>query len=97
MIAERTGSGGPSDPPGHFDEAKRAAWCAILAAAPPVVRRTDARFLELVAERLADHWRCPHGPAVRELYRDLGQFFVPMRERRRLLFPRRLPAPRHQH
>jgi hypothetical protein len=65
------------------------AWRDIVAAAPDVLRAIDAPFLAMLSVSLS-LWRCgERGESARELYRALGQAFIPMRERRRLLFPER--------
>jgi hypothetical protein len=66
------------------------AWADIVAAAPDVIRSVDALRLAPLAIQLAD-WRAGRRAAlqVRLMYRELGVFFVPMRARRRLLFPDR--------
>jgi hypothetical protein len=91
LIAQYTGREDVGDPPPELPAGARQVWFQLLAAAPPVVRLTDARMLALVCERIAD-WRGGRLPGqVRELYRDLGLFFVSMPVRRQLLFPDRPP------
>jgi hypothetical protein len=88
LFAQRPGPPvGP--PPERLSAVEVEAWRDILAAAPDVFRRTDAHFLELVARTLAS-WRSGHRDrgSLRLLYRMLGNAFMPMYRRRKLLFPR---------
>lgn len=87
LIAQRPGPAlGP--PPPHLNDDEVAAWNDLVRAAPDVLRFSDSLFLGIVATSLA-MWRAGDRElwSVREIYRDLGRCFIPMRERRRLLFP----------
>lgn len=77
-------------PPEHLAPAVLAAWHDIARAAGVPLTSLDCFWLEMCARLLA-HWRTGGGDRVylREAYRWLGQGFVPMSERRRLLFPDR--------
>lgn len=75
-------------PPPRLDEAECDAWRDIAAAsAIPLIDRDDLA-LQIVAATVV-HVR--RGGAtrefVREAYRQLGDYFIAMPERRRLLFP----------
>lgn len=103
LMAQRPGAPlGP--PPVRLSPEQVQAWHDILAASPDVYRRPDAMWLELCASSLAS-WRkvlqaYAFNPAlcgsreqmrahVRFCYRVLGDGFMRMSERRRLLFPER--------
>lgn len=90
LIAQLPGP--PLDPPPEWLTSEQVrAWNEVVAAAPgDVFRLSDTMFMECVACCLSQ-WRAGFlGPEwVRELYRMLGKCFIPMRERRRLLFPER--------
>jgi hypothetical protein len=80
-------------PPDWLDADEVRAWCDIVGAAPDVLRISDGRALAVTSSYLA-RWqsgcRDPEYVNIRELYRQLGLFFLPMRELRRLLFPERM-------
>lgn len=79
------------DPPSFlsFDEVR--AWRDIVAAAPVGILRCVHGFeLPMAAMDLAWWRRVREQFGVREMYRKLGIYFIPMRERRRLLFPDRV-------
>lgn len=74
-----------------LDANQRRAWDDIIAACPDVLGESDAVFMDACATTLS-LWRTgslidPTWP--RELYRMFGHLFMPMHERRRLLFPDR--------
>lgn len=80
-------------PPKHLSRKEKAAWRDIIAAAPPdIFRWMDDLGLGLAASTV-ERWRS----GIREpgllllAYRLLGDCFVPIRARRRLLFPDRPP------
>lgn len=92
LMAQRKGKPlGP--PPERFGPAELAAWNDIVAAAPPVFHWSDSIYLEMLSIALTS-WRKGGLPNewTRLMYRMLGDCFVPMRERRRLLFPDRVRA-----
>jgi hypothetical protein len=66
------------------------AWHDIVGAAPDVLRAMDNSFVAATAT-LLQRWRSGgREPGLLHLaYRMLGNCFIPMRERRRLLFPER--------
>jgi hypothetical protein len=74
---------------------QRQAFRDILRATHTVFLRIDEPSVTLLAMELAQ-WRAGERAElpVRQMYRNLGRFFVPMPERRRLLFPDRPPRPR---
>ena len=78
-------------PPDHLGSAAVAAWRDVVREIPLRPTGSDAISLELIAIMLAV-WRS--GRHEREpvlaLSRTLGDFFVPMAARRRLLFPDRI-------
>jgi hypothetical protein len=90
FIASTTGE--PlGEPPLALNQRQRRAWDDVVAACPDVLRRSDAIYIDCLARLLAD-WRSGDlsGPGwPRILYRMFGQAFMPMTERRRLLFPDR--------
>jgi hypothetical protein len=90
LIAQADRSPALGPPPDHLGEAERWAWRDIVAACPDVLRSPDAAYLEMIARTLAA-WRAGSGDRdfLRLLYRMLGDLFVPLRARRRLLFPDR--------
>ena len=70
---------------------ERRAWDDIVSACPDVLRAPDVIFVDMLARNLA-LWRAGAliDPAwLRLMYRNLGRVFMPMSERRRLLFPDR--------
>lgn len=78
----------------------RQAWGDLVAAAPPVLRSPDEGALAMTAVALS-RWRLARtGGApldaewLRLLYRMLGDFFVPIAARRRLLYGTSVPASR---
>lgn len=73
-------------PPEHLTAAQAQAWRDIVAAAPAALRRPDEIALELAARSLAA-WRAGDrtNDLRKSIYRWLGDFFVPMAARRRLL------------
>jgi hypothetical protein len=75
-------------PPDRLTAEELRAWRDVSAAAPDLFRRRDRKFVELLAVCLAQ-WRSGYRDFgfLRVLYRMLGHCFIPMRERRRLLFP----------
>jgi hypothetical protein len=78
-------------PPEWLDAREAQAWHDVVAAAPDVLRISDEIFLEIVARELVDWRNGRREPGfARTMYRDLGRCFIPMRERRRLLFPQRM-------
>lgn len=77
------------DPPARLTIEQKRAWSDIAKTCPDVLRRSDSIWLELCAGALA-HWRAGYRGNVRLMYRWLGQGFMPMRARRRLLFPERM-------
>jgi hypothetical protein len=83
-------------PPERFDAEQVRAWNDVVSAAPSpdIFRVTDRICVAVVATILAN-WRAGYREPGRlhEVYRWLGLCFIPMRERRRLLFPER-PASR---
>jgi hypothetical protein len=77
-------------PPKHLSRKEKAAWRDIIAAAPPgIYRWMDEPALSLASSAVS-HCRSgdPGGWAMLA-YRLLGDCFIPIRERRRLLFPDR--------
>jgi hypothetical protein len=90
LIAQADRSPPLGPPPARLRADEVDAWHAIAAACPPVLRRYDEVMLELAARTLA-FWRSGHGyrECLRLLLRMVGDFFMPMRARRRLLFPDR--------
>jgi hypothetical protein len=92
LRAQRNMGLGPLGRPPAFvscDPEYLRAWRDIVAAAHDVLRSFDAPFAALLAVSLS-RWRCgEREESARELYRALGHAFIPMRERRRLLFPER--------
>lgn len=90
LIAQRPGPRLGS-PPSWLNADEVRAWHDIAAACPDVVRAPDEVWLAITARVLAG-WRvCPDTAVVRLLYRLLGDGFVRMCERRRLIFPDRVP------
>lgn len=81
------------DPPADLTPVERAIWDEIVAAAPvDVFDQRDSRLLDGVCVMLNCFRRYPSIQTlsdVRDRYRDLGQFLIPMGDRRRLLFPNR--------
>jgi hypothetical protein len=77
------------DPLPSLDFAEVRAWRDIVAAAPAVFRCGDEIYLSIVAMEFAWWRQVREQFGVREMYRKLGIYFIPMRERRRLLFPNR--------
>lgn len=80
-------------PPAWLDATGRQIWGAVISASPARLAACDAIMLAMTAQEVAD-WRRYGGSLehLRFLYRCLGDFFVPMPERRRLLgFPPRSP------
>jgi hypothetical protein len=76
-------------PPSHLSQDAVRAWHDIATSCPDVLRSMDDLWLELAARSLAA-WRLgPNRDEVRPLYRMLGQGFMRMADRRRLLFPDR--------
>ena len=77
-------------PPDSLDADARLAWADIIAATPARLAAIDAIMLSIAAQQVAD-WRKYGGARehLRFIYRCLGDFFVPMPERRLLLFPER--------
>jgi hypothetical protein len=74
-----------------LDAEERQIWDAIVAATPARLAAVDAIALSIAAQQVAT-WR-RHGGSLSQLrfaYRCLGDHFVPMPERRRLLFPERV-------
>lgn len=87
LVAQRPGK--PlGAPPTDLGPAEISAWHDLVAAAPDVLRESDRFFLANTAMTLAD-WRSGlrDYAMLRNLYRFLGDAFIPMGERRRLLFP----------
>jgi hypothetical protein len=82
-------------PPKHLSAGAVQAWHDILAASP--IRDSfcfaDEPLLGMCASELAltRAGKRSDLESLRELYRQLGMLFVPMRDRRRLLFPDRAP------
>lgn len=76
--------------PAHLGPPERDAWHEIVAVCPPVLARPDELALELAAGMLVVV-RAQGGDreTLRLLYRMLGQLLMPMRARRRLIFPQR--------
>jgi hypothetical protein len=77
-------------PPDRLDAEARQVWDAIIAATPARLAAVDAIALSIAAAVVAD-WR-RYGGSLQQLrfaYRCLGDHFVPMCDRRRLLFPER--------
>lgn len=88
------------EPPDWLSPSAAQAWRDIVAAAPPVLRQMDGLLLSHAALTLA-HWHQgrAEGPNLdhewrRRLYRTLGEFFVPMAARRRLLYGDAVPPTR---
>jgi hypothetical protein len=75
-------------PPEWLEADGREMWEAIRAATPARLAAVDAIMLAIASATVAD-WRRERGTLgeLRFCYRLLGDFFVPMPERRRLLFP----------
>lgn len=89
LVAQRPGM--PlGAPPSHLTADELRAWHDIVEAAPNVLRESDHLFVSFASGCLAD-WRESGGDlrSMRQLYRLLGDAFIPMRDRRRLLFPDR--------
>lgn len=80
------------DPPGRLSPAQAAAWRDAVREMPIPPTTADSVAVEIIAIQLAA-WRARPGDRerMRELYRWLADFFVPMSARRRLLFPDRAP------
>jgi hypothetical protein len=80
----------PLGPPAPWlTETEKGIWNELVAAAPDVLREPDELLLVTLCPMLAQ-WRVGNRPEMlRTLYRDMGQCFIPMSERRRLLFPDR--------
>jgi hypothetical protein len=94
LVAQRKGLplGAPPDYLNCDPEYLRA-WRDIVGAAPDVLRAIDRNFVAALSVSLAT-WRAgDRSQSTRELYRALGNCFISMRERRRLLFPNRPPRP----
>jgi hypothetical protein len=91
LVAQRPGP--PLGPPPKWLSAEEVqAWHDVVAAAPDVLRDIDDLAVALVAHTL-ERWRSGirEPELLRLAYRMLGDCFVPMRARRRLLFPDRPP------
>lgn len=85
----------PLGPPPEWLEADEIqAWHDLVAAAPDVLTLADSFGLALLASDLT-RWRTGHREPgfVRDMYRNMGRCLIPMRERRRLLFPERQRRP----
>jgi hypothetical protein len=80
-------------PPGWMTTSQVGAWNDIVAASPVRLILANEPLLQITAECLAT-FRAgrPEAVSVRMIYRMLGDFFVPMRDRRRFLFPTRVKA-----
>jgi hypothetical protein len=102
LIAQRPGPKiGP--PPDWLSPEEVQAWHEIVAACPDVLRSMDALCIALCARMLCS-WRVLRAAnveyetrsetlsIVRTQYRMLGDCFIRMRERRRLLFPDRVKS-----
>lgn len=82
----------PLDPPPEWMPAPAVqAWHDICAACPAVLRRPDSMYLSVVAMTLCEARRSVAAGALererlRLVYRMLGDQFVPMAARRRLIF-----------
>ncbi len=91
LLAQRSLGLPPLGPPPDFLDADQVhTWHEIVAAAPNVFRVTDRRFVAMLAVELVRWREGDRELSVRDMYRALGQCFVPMRARRRLLFPERV-------
>jgi len=89
------------DPDPELTAAQLQSWREIVAACPDVLRATDRAIVLAAAgalviwrrhgelERILGDAAAPRLIGVRETYRVFGVLFMPMRERRRLLFPDR--------
>ena len=77
-------------PPEWLEADEIQAWHDLVAAAPDVLTIADSFGMGLLAADLA-RWRSGHRGLgfVRDMYRNMGRCLIPMRERRRLLFPER--------
>ncbi len=78
-------------PPKHLSKQERRAWLDIVAVTPAagaLLRVTDQPAVLFAAVDLA-RWREGHRDEIRDVYRGFGRLFIPMRDRRRLLFPKR--------
>lgn len=77
-------------PPKHLKRKEVRAWHDVVAAAPDLLRAQDQYSVGHAAVELA-RWRSGDREpgSLRLAYRLLGDCFIPMRERRRLLFPER--------
>lgn len=88
LRAQRPGAS-VGQPPARLDADAVHAWHDIVAACPDVLRSADDLWLE-IASRILAEWRVMPIPGeLRPLYRILGQGFMRMADRRRLLFPER--------
>jgi hypothetical protein len=90
LIAQRKAGGPLRPPPAWLPAGELQAWRDIVGAAPDVLRAPDFLYMRTLVFALAA-WRSTGGDlsTVRLLYRMLGHGFVPMRARRRLIFPER--------
>lgn len=91
LMAQRKSGPPLGDPPAELDAAALLAWRDIVAAAPPVLQHSDSLAVELTAHLLGviRTGAQPLDPSTLRLaYRFLGDFFIPMRVRRRLIFGR---------
>lgn len=93
LVAQRPGPA-LEPPAGWLTSEEVQAWRDVVAAAPDVLRKSDGLGLALVASTL-ERWRSgDREPGLLRLtYRMLGDCFVPMRARRRLMFPDRPKVP----
>ena len=92
LLAQRWPGPRLGAPPKYLGSKECEAWHLIVAATPDVLRAIDEPGLACTASIL-ERWRSgEREPGLLRLaYRMLGDCFVPMRERRRLLFPDRPP------
>lgn len=75
-------------PPAHMNEAEIALWHEVVADVPVPLCHSDALALELLATTLRAHRLMGSTRSeIRQIYRALGDYFIPMPARRRLLFP----------
>jgi hypothetical protein len=89
LLAQRSGPPlGP--PPPWLSEAAVGIWHELVAAAPDVLRMHDELGLASLCPDIV-RWRAGYRQPglLRDLYRFMGRCFIPMAERRRLLFPDR--------
>jgi hypothetical protein len=80
-------------PPKYLNRKERRAWVEVVAVAPDVLRAIDQPAVAHAVVELV-LWRSGHRErSLRLAYAMLGDLFIPMRKRRRLLFPDRAARP----